>query len=86
MNALSSGDEFKEMLKGSQADAGLAKLEKKVLSEDASFLSSQDRDVVKQMDESSRRKALALLWAYLGRVDLEDATLNAGKPPPVLSL
>ena len=82
VNALSSGDEFKEMLKGSQADAGLAKLEKKVLSEDASFLSSQDRDVVKQMDESSRRKALALLWAYLGRVDLEDATLNAGKSPP----
>lgn len=86
VNALSSGDEFKEMLKGSQADSGLAKLEKKVLSDDVSFLSPEDRDFVKHMDESSRRKALALLWAYLGRVDLEDATLNAGKffsfPPP----
>lgn len=79
VNALSSGIEFKEMLKGSQADAGLAKLEKKVLSNDASFLSSKDRETIKQMDESSRRKALALLWAYLGRVDLEDATLNAEK-------
>lgn len=79
VNALSSGDEFKEMLKGSnKADAGLAKLEKKVLADDT-FLSSQDRDAITQMDDSSRRKALALLWAYLNRVDLDDATLNAEK-------
>lgn len=79
VNALSSGDEFREMLKGSQADAGLAKLEKIILADDASFISGQDREAIRQMDESSRRKALALLWAYLGRVDLDDATLNGGK-------
>lgn len=79
VNALSSGDEFKEMLKGSQADAGLAKLEKIILTDGASFISDQDREAIRQMDESSRRKALALLWAYLGRVDLDDATLNGGK-------
>lgn len=79
VNALSSGAEFTEILKGSRADAGLGKLEKLVLAEGSTFLSSQDREAIKQMDESSRRKALALLWAYLGRVDLVDASLNGGK-------
>lgn len=79
VNALSSGAEFTEALKGSRADAGLGKLEKLVLAEGSTFLSSEDREAIKQMEESSRRKALALLWAYLGRVDLEDASLNGGK-------
>lgn len=79
VKALSSGVEFKEMLSGSKADSGLAKLEKKIITEGASFLSTQDRDTIRQMDESSRRKALALLWAYLSRTDLDDATLNGGE-------
>lgn len=79
VSALSSGEEFKDMLKGAQAESGLAKLEKKVLADESSFLSTQDRDTIKQMDISSRRKALALLWAYLGRVDLADESLDAGK-------
>ena len=79
VKALSSGVEFKEMLSGSKADSGLAKLEKKIITEGASFLSTQDRDTIRQMDESSRRKALALLWAYLSRTDLDDAALNGGE-------
>ncbi|RAK87457.1 hypothetical protein BO79DRAFT_288546 [Aspergillus costaricaensis CBS 115574] len=89
VNALSSGAEFKEMLQGPKTDAGLAKLEKKVLAEDSTFLSPEDREIIKGLDESSRRKALALLWAYLGRVDLEDTTLNGEKyeaAPIALSL
>ncbi|GKZ16727.1 secretory subunit [Aspergillus brasiliensis] len=89
VNALSSGAEFKEMLQGPKTDAGLAKLEKKVLAEDSTFLTPEDREVIKGLDESSRRKALALLWAYLGRVDLEDTTLNGEKyeaAPVALSL
>ncbi|PYH45794.1 J domain-containing protein [Aspergillus saccharolyticus JOP 1030-1] len=89
INALSSGDEFKEMLRGPRSDAGLAKLEKKVLAEDSSYLTPEDRAAIKGLDDSSRRKALALLWAYLGRVDLEDATLNGEKyeaAPIALSL
>ncbi|PYH69681.1 J domain-containing protein [Aspergillus vadensis CBS 113365] len=89
VNALSSGAEFKEMLQGPKTDAGLAKLEKMVLAEDSNFLSPEDREVIKGLDESSRRKALALLWAYLGRVDLEDTTLNGEKyeaAPIALSL
>ncbi|RAH60056.1 hypothetical protein BO85DRAFT_415030 [Aspergillus piperis CBS 112811] len=89
VNALSSGAEFKEMLQGPKTDAGLAKLEKKGLAEDSTFLSPEDREIIKGLDESSRRKALALLWAYLGRVDLEDTTLNGEKyeaAPIALSL
>jgi len=79
ISALSSGEEFKDMLKGAQAESGLAKLEKRVLAEDNSFLSAKDRNALKQLDGSSRRKALALLWAYVGRIDLGDASLDAGK-------
>ena len=79
VGALSSGVEFKDMLKGSQAEAGLAKLEKMVLADDSSFLSSADREKLKELDDSTRRKALALLWAYLGRIDLKDAILDGGK-------
>lgn len=89
VSALSSGEEFKDMLRGSHAESGLAKLEKKVLAEENSFLSAKDRETLKQMDNSTRRKTLALLWAYLGRVDLGDATLDAEKfeaAPIALSL
>lgn len=78
VSALSSGEEFKEMLEGAQAESGLAKLESRVLANDSSFLSVKDRETLKQLDNSSRRKALALLWAYLGRIDLDDSSLNGG--------
>ncbi|KAJ5819262.1 hypothetical protein N7474_004853 [Penicillium riverlandense] len=89
VSVLSSGEEFKEMLPGAQADSGLGKLEKKVLADDSSFLSAKDRETLKKIDNSARRKALALLWAYLGRVELDDATLDAEKyeaAPIALSL
>ncbi|KAI9932103.1 hypothetical protein ASPWEDRAFT_51169 [Aspergillus wentii DTO 134E9] len=89
VSALSSGVEFQEMLKGPKAEAGLAKLEKRVLAEDSSILSAQDRKALKELDDSSRRKALALLWAYLARVDLEDTSLDGEKyeaAPIALSL
>ncbi|KAL4941745.1 hypothetical protein BDV06DRAFT_193800 [Aspergillus oleicola] len=89
VGALSSGDELKEVIPAQKAESGLAKLEKKVLAEVNKFLSEQDRETIKNMDESSRRKALALLWAYLGRVELEDSTLNGEKyevAPIALSL
>ncbi|KAL4809178.1 Sec63 Brl domain-containing protein [Aspergillus unguis] len=89
VNALSSGDEFKDAIPPQKAESGLAKLEKKILAEDNKFLSDQDREAIKSLDDSSRRKALALLWAYLGRVELEDATLDGEKyevAPIALSL
>ncbi|KAG0158500.1 hypothetical protein PDIDSM_6015 [Penicillium digitatum] len=79
ISALSSGEEFNDMLKGARAESGLAKLEKRVLADGNSFLTAKDREVLKQLDSSSHRKALALLWAYLGRIDIGDASLDSEK-------
>lgn len=78
VSALSSGEEFKDMLKGARTEAGLAKLETKVLGEN-SALSIKDREALKQLDDSTRRKTLALLWAYLDRIDIGDAALDSEK-------
>lgn len=75
--ALSVGDEFKEVLKGPRGDAGAAKVESKVLG--SSALSESDKARLKAIEDPVRRKALALLWAYLARVDLEDQELEKEK-------
>ncbi|KAL1302813.1 hypothetical protein AAFC00_003151 [Neodothiora populina] len=82
--ALSSGAEYADILKGHKADTGSGQLEKRVLAEnEASLLSSvlaeKDRKKLQELDDGVRRKTLALLWAYLGRVELDDATLNEEK-------
>jgi translocation protein SEC63 len=81
---LSVGDEFQTVLQGEKAESGLATIEKRVLAEGdsspfASGLSATDKQRLLSMDEGRRRKVLALLWAYLGRIDLGDSTLNDEK-------
>ena len=81
---LSSGAEYDDILKGHKADTGSAQLEKRVLAQDESSLlvssmTEKDRKKIQDMDDGVRRKTLALLWAYLGRVELDDATLNEGE-------
>lgn len=83
-SALSTGLEYQQVLKGDKADSGLGKLESRILAEgDASplagGLSLKDRTKLEDLDGGVRRKALALLWAYLGRVELDDAALNQAK-------
>lgn len=81
--ALSVGDEFKEVLRGERAEEGIASIEKRVFSDQAfggrSLLVSKDRAALESLDSGVRRKTLGLLWAYLGRVDLENARLNDGR-------
>lgn len=84
LHALSTGTEFEEVLKGNKAESGLSKIESSIFKEGelsplAGGLSVKDREQLENLEEGARRKALALLWAYLGRVDLGDATLNAEK-------
>ncbi|QSS65334.1 translocation protein sec63 [Histoplasma capsulatum] len=84
ISALSSGEEYKQMLKNENAESGLAKVEKKILSDDDSTasgtsLTPKDRKLLADLENASRRKALALLWAYLGRVELDDPNLNEEK-------
>lgn len=84
ITAVSAGVEFDKVLKGEKAESGLGKLESRILAEGAATplaggLSVKDRTNLEDMDEGVRRKALALLWAYLGRVELDDAALNQAK-------
>ncbi|RDL40445.1 Chaperone J-domain-containing protein [Venustampulla echinocandica] len=82
--ALSTGVEFQKILKGEKAESGLGKLESRILAEGdatpfAAGLSAKDRTTLDELEGGVRRKALALLWAYLGRVELDDAALDQAK-------
>lgn len=89
VGALSSGEEFNQMLDGDKAHAGLATVENKILAETetgdiVAGLTTRDRETLSQLDNEKRRKALALLWAYLGRIDLDNPNLDNGKQMLVL--
>lgn len=82
VGALSCGEEFKDVLHGSKADSGLGKVEQNVREEGAhdrtaAGMLSKDRAKLEAL-EGVRRKALALLWAYLGRIRLDGSTLDDG--------
>lgn len=77
ITATSVGTEFQEILKGEKAELGLAKLESKVLADGG--LAVKDRNDLEDMDGGARRKALALLWAYLKRTELDDPVLEREK-------
>ncbi|KAI4227026.1 MAG: hypothetical protein L6R36_002707 [Xanthoria steineri] len=83
VNALTCGEEYKEVLTGNKAENGLGKIEKKVsesptFGQRASGLDPADQQALEKSD-GARRKALALLWAYLGRVALDGSTLDDEK-------
>ena len=77
VGALSIGQEFQDLLKGSRQDEGAAKVEKKITETPA--LPNADRATLKEVDDHVRRKALSLLWAYLYRIDLDDIALRREK-------
>lgn len=84
IGALSSGEEFNDVLTGHKADSGLARVEQKILAEDGqslipAVLTKKDRQKLEELEDSRRRKVLTLLWAYLGRIELDDQTLNEGE-------
>lgn len=76
VTALSAGKEFDKVLKGDKADSGLSKIESRISD---IGLSTKDKHALEDLDNGVRRKALALLWAYLGRVDLDDPALDSAK-------
>jgi translocation protein SEC63 len=80
-STLSSAMEYQEILPSSKADTGLGKLEKKLQGTsdlDLGML-AKDKKLLSELDDVTRRKTLALIWAYLGRIDLDDRTLEAEK-------
>ncbi|KAG4430635.1 hypothetical protein IFR05_013884 [Cadophora sp. M221] len=84
ISALTTGLEFQDILKGEKADSGLGKLESRILAEGdvtplAGGLTTKERTKLEDLDGGVRRKAMGLLWAYLGRVELDDNALNQSK-------
>ena len=79
--AVSSSMEFKDILSGAKADTGLGKLEKKLQASDASDVGMLPKDKKKlaELEDPVRRKTLALVWAYLSRLELDDKTLEGEK-------
>ncbi|KAK0837132.1 secretory subunit [Friedmanniomyces endolithicus] len=81
IGALSSAMEFKNILQGSKADSGLGALEKLLQASDSTVTGMMPKDKRKlfELDDPARRKTLALVWAYVSRLDLNDASLEADK-------
>ncbi|EGX94518.1 translocation complex component [Cordyceps militaris CM01] len=84
IGALSAGKEYDQVLRGDLAESGLAKIESRISAAgDASLFAAgfaiKDKQKLEDLDNGVRRKALALLWAYLGRVELDDAALTKAK-------
>ncbi|KAK7428630.1 secretory subunit [Neonectria magnoliae] len=84
ITALSTGKEFDDVFKGDKAEAGLSKIESRITAEIepktfASGMSLKDKEQLEDLENGVRRKALALLWAYLGRVELDDVALTKAK-------
>lgn len=85
VNALTCGEEYKDILSGHKAENGLGRVEK-IIGESENFglgatgLIPSDQQSLESSD-SVRRKTLALLWAYLGRVELDGSTLDDGELP-----
>ncbi|KAG9257108.1 Sec63 Brl domain-containing protein [Emericellopsis atlantica] len=84
--SLSSGREFETVFAGDQADSGLSRIESRISADSdatksrfACGFSAKDKQALEDLSEGPRRKALALLWAYLGRIQLDDAALTKAK-------
>lgn len=83
VNALSCGEEYKVVLSGNKMDSGLGKIEKSLAlrnspNSSTSGMTPKDQEKL-QSYEGVRRKASALVWAYLGRVTLDGLSLDAGQ-------
>ena len=79
--AVSSSMEFKDILAGAKADTGLGKLENRLQLADKTDIGMLPKDLKKlsELDDPARRKTLALIWAYLARLELDDKTLEGEK-------
>ncbi|TQS36815.1 hypothetical protein Golomagni_02724 [Golovinomyces magnicellulatus] len=87
LRALSTGVEFRKLLKEKKVISRFDILESKILSVDeaegeeayACGMSKKNRLELEAMEVDAPRMALGLLWAYLGRVELDDAVLDRKK-------
>lgn len=77
---VSSAMEYRDVLHGSKEQSGLSKVESKLVqAEEGAGLLPKDKKKLEELEDPVRRKTLALVWAYLHRLDLDDKTLEAEK-------
>ncbi|TLS30936.1 hypothetical protein PpBr36_03704 [Pyricularia pennisetigena] len=84
ISALSTGKEFEDIFRGNKADSGLSKIESRISApgeawQFAAGMSLKEKEKLEDLDNGVRRKVLDLLWAYLGRIELDDAELTKAK-------
>ncbi|KAK4545357.1 hypothetical protein LTR36_003537 [Oleoguttula mirabilis] len=88
--AVSSALEYKDILHGAKEQGGLGKLEQRLEQASAETgMLPKDKKKLDDLDDPVRRKTLALVWAYLNRLDLDDKSLEAEKyelAPTVLQM
>jgi translocation protein SEC63 len=68
-------------LDGAKADTGLSKVESRIWTAEEALPGgpgqlTKEKEKFEDLEDGARRKALALLWAYLRRVDLDDDALE----------
>ena len=84
VGALSSGAEYENTFPVKKGDDSSSRLESRIAQADEmskNRLSKSDLDLLLNLDNETRRKALGLLWAYLHRVELNDPQLDERKHP-----
>ncbi|CAD6499378.1 BgTH12-03494 [Blumeria graminis f. sp. triticale] len=84
LSALTTGVEFQKMLSGQSKESDIKKIEAKILETSSPDLldnspcgmCQKDQENLQSLENSVRRESLGLLWAYLGRIDLNDVSLD----------
>ncbi|KAI9850824.1 MAG: secretory subunit [Thelocarpon superellum] len=84
VRVLSAGEEYRDVLSKGRAESGLNTIEARTIGESGAetiqrSLTAAERTKWERLDIGVRRKALALLWAYLGRVELGEMSLDDEK-------
>ncbi|KHJ30757.1 putative translocation protein sec63 [Erysiphe necator] len=86
-SALSSGLEFHDIFKNHKSELELERVESKIFAPDNTYdseslacgMTKKNQKELQAMEFGIRRKTLGLLWAYLGRIELDDKALNRKK-------
>lgn len=82
VGALSRGAEYDSRLQATKEVDSLGKVERRLLDatdKSKTKFAKPDRTKLLSLSDEPRRKILGLLWAYLYRTELDDATLNERK-------
>lgn len=83
IRAICVGEEFNEVVKGTSSQTTQSIIEERILAPSTSTrvacgMTAKEQGKLQALELGPRRRAQALLWAYLGRVELGDESLENG--------